>query len=132
MRIEAVAARAGIEVDWRPFLPGPIFAGQGWTTSPFNVYPANGRYMWRDVAHRAEALDLPVPAVRAVERSTEAEEYRAPRPRRARPSHAGGDPLGKFEIVRADHSRDQERIDKDPDSDDQQTNAADHHNGQQD
>ena len=27
MRIEAVAARAGIEVDWRPFLPRPIFAG---------------------------------------------------------------------------------------------------------
>ena len=48
-RIEACAAGAGIAVDWRPFLLGPIFAGQGWTDSPFNLYPAKGRYMWRDL-----------------------------------------------------------------------------------
>ena len=28
---------------------GPIFAEQGWDDSPFNVYPAKGRYMWRDM-----------------------------------------------------------------------------------
>jgi 2-hydroxychromene-2-carboxylate isomerase len=48
-RIEARAAAAGIAIDWRPFLLGPIFAGQGWTDSPFNLYPAKGRYMWRDL-----------------------------------------------------------------------------------
>ncbi|HKW55067.1 MAG TPA: 2-hydroxychromene-2-carboxylate isomerase [Stellaceae bacterium] len=48
-RIETCAAAAGIAIDWRPFLLGPIFAGQGWTDSPFNLYPAKGRYMWRDL-----------------------------------------------------------------------------------
>jgi 2-hydroxychromene-2-carboxylate isomerase len=48
-RIAACAAGAGLVVEWRPFLLGPIFAGQGWTDSPFNLYPAKGRYMWRDL-----------------------------------------------------------------------------------
>jgi 2-hydroxychromene-2-carboxylate isomerase len=48
-RIEARAAAAGVAVAWRPFLLGPIFAGQGWSDSPFNIYPAKGRYMWRDL-----------------------------------------------------------------------------------
>jgi len=49
MRVEAVAQRAGVSVVWRPFLLGPIFAEQGWNDSPFNLYPAKGRYMWRDL-----------------------------------------------------------------------------------
>jgi 2-hydroxychromene-2-carboxylate isomerase len=49
MRIEALAEGAGVDVRWRPFLLGPIFAAQGWNTSPFNLYPAKGRYMWRDM-----------------------------------------------------------------------------------
>ena len=49
MRIEEDAARLGVAVDWQPFLLGPIFAAQGWNTSPFNLYPAKGRYMWRDM-----------------------------------------------------------------------------------
>ncbi len=49
MRIEASASAAGVTVDWRPFLLGPIFKAQGWTTSPFNFYPAKGRYMIRDI-----------------------------------------------------------------------------------
>lgn len=49
MRVEALAAQAGIAVQWRPFLLGPIFREQGWTDSPFNIYPAKGRYMWRDL-----------------------------------------------------------------------------------
>lgn len=49
MRIEEIAARTGVEVVWRPFLLGPIFKAQGWDGSPFNVYPAKGRYMIRDM-----------------------------------------------------------------------------------
>src|ERR1700722_18709041 len=49
MRLERHAAAAGIAVTWQPFLLGPIFAAQGWNDSPFNIYPAKGRYMWRDL-----------------------------------------------------------------------------------
>jgi 2-hydroxychromene-2-carboxylate isomerase len=45
---------------WRPFLLGPIFVAQGWNDSPFNVYPAKGRYMWRDLERICAALDLPL------------------------------------------------------------------------
>ncbi|HZR81688.1 MAG TPA: 2-hydroxychromene-2-carboxylate isomerase [Candidatus Binatia bacterium] len=48
-RVAEAARAAGWRVVWRPFLLGPIFASQGWNDSPFNVYPAKGRYMWRDV-----------------------------------------------------------------------------------
>lgn len=58
-RIEAEAAIAGIDVIWRPFLLGPIFAAQGWNDSPFNIYPAKGRFMMRDLARRAAAYGLP-------------------------------------------------------------------------
>lgn len=47
--IERKARAAGVEVVWRPFLLGPIFADQGWRDSPFNLYPAKGAYMWRDL-----------------------------------------------------------------------------------
>ena len=59
MRIESEAQQAGVEIAWRPFLLGPIFAAQGWTSSPFNLYPAKGRYMWRDLEREAAALGLP-------------------------------------------------------------------------
>lgn len=62
-RIEPLAREAGIRVRWRPFLLGPIFAAQGWATSPFNLFPAKGDYMWRDVEREAERLGLP-PIVR--------------------------------------------------------------------
>lgn len=58
MRIEDLAAAAGIEIDWRPFLLGPIFKAQGWDTSPFNIYPAKGRYMVRDIERLAAARGL--------------------------------------------------------------------------
>ena len=58
MRIGALAERHGVQVEWRPFLLGPIFADQGWHTSPFNLYPAKGRYMWRDMSRRAAALGI--------------------------------------------------------------------------
>ena len=59
MRIEALAERAGVDIRWRPFLLGPIFAAQGWNTSPFNLFPAKGRYMWRDMQREAARLGLP-------------------------------------------------------------------------
>lgn len=48
-RAEGVARVMGVELRWRPFLLGPIFAAQGWTSSPFNLYPAKGTNMWRDI-----------------------------------------------------------------------------------
>jgi 2-hydroxychromene-2-carboxylate isomerase len=59
MRIEALAARAGVPVTWRPFLLGPIFQAQGWRDSPFNLYPAKGRYMWRDLERLCAKHGLP-------------------------------------------------------------------------
>lgn len=59
MRIERLAAAAAVEVDWRPFLLGPIFKSQGWDSSPFNIYPAKGRYMVRDIERMAQERHLP-------------------------------------------------------------------------
>jgi 2-hydroxychromene-2-carboxylate isomerase len=58
-RIEDVAAAAGVPVLWEPFLLGPIFAEQGWDDSPFNVYPAKGRYMWRDMERLCAKYRIP-------------------------------------------------------------------------
>jgi 2-hydroxychromene-2-carboxylate isomerase len=58
MRIEALAAAAGVTVIWKPLLLGPIFRTQGWDTSPFNIYPAKGRYMARDMERMAHARGL--------------------------------------------------------------------------
>jgi 2-hydroxychromene-2-carboxylate isomerase len=58
MRIAPLARAAGVAVRWRPFLLGPIFKAQGWDTSPFNLYPAKGRYMVRDCEREAAALGL--------------------------------------------------------------------------
>jgi 2-hydroxychromene-2-carboxylate isomerase len=59
MRIAPLAKVAGVAVHWRPFMLGPIFKAQGWTTSPFNLYPARGRNMWRDLERICGALQLP-------------------------------------------------------------------------
>lgn len=58
MRVEAAAKEAGVDFLWRPFLLGPIFGAQGWNDSPFNIYPAKGKYMWRDMARLCEAQGL--------------------------------------------------------------------------
>ena len=58
MRAETVAARAHVAVRWQPFLLGPIFADLGWSTSPFNLQPVKGAYMWHDVARSCEKLGL--------------------------------------------------------------------------
>ncbi len=66
MRIERLAQEAGVEVRWRPFLLGPIMKEQGLNDSPFNIFLAKGRYMWRDLARicEAEGLPLKLPPVR--------------------------------------------------------------------
>jgi 2-hydroxychromene-2-carboxylate isomerase len=48
-----------VPVVWEPFLLGPIFVQQGWNDSPFNVYPAKGRYMWRDLERLCEGYGIP-------------------------------------------------------------------------
>ena len=58
-RIEDLAHAAGVTVSWRPFLLGPIFEKQGWDDSPFNVYPAKGRYMWRDMERLCVKYGVP-------------------------------------------------------------------------
>jgi 2-hydroxychromene-2-carboxylate isomerase len=58
-RIRPLAAAAKVRVRFRPFLLGPIFKAQGWDTSPFNLYEAKGRYMWRDMQRLAAELSLP-------------------------------------------------------------------------
>lgn len=59
MRLAPLAKAADIAVRWRPFMLGPIFRDQGWDTSPFNLYPAKGRNMWRDLERICLALNLP-------------------------------------------------------------------------
>ena len=60
MRVASLAEARGVSLAWRPFLLGPIFASQGWRDSPFNIYPAKGRYMWRDLQRICDALGLPL------------------------------------------------------------------------
>ena len=59
MRLTPLAHKARVDVIWRPFLLGPIFAAQGWKTSPFNIYPAKGQNMWRDMERQAHMQGLP-------------------------------------------------------------------------
>jgi 2-hydroxychromene-2-carboxylate isomerase len=59
MRIEALAARRGIPLVWRPFLLGPIFQDKGWPTSPFVLDKVRGDYAWQDTARQARKFGLP-------------------------------------------------------------------------
>jgi 2-hydroxychromene-2-carboxylate isomerase len=59
MRMQEAADEAGVRVRWRAFLLGPIFREQGWNDSPFNIYAAKGRYMWRDLERLCEGYGLP-------------------------------------------------------------------------
>ncbi|WP_434644943.1 2-hydroxychromene-2-carboxylate isomerase [Achromobacter piechaudii] len=53
-RVEALAEDAGVRVDLRPFLLGPIFQAQGWNDTPFRLFPGKGAYMMRDIARLAD------------------------------------------------------------------------------
>src|SRR6478752_8949398 len=59
MRIRPLSEEASVRVLFRPFLLVPIFKAQGWDTSPFNLYPAKGRNMWRDLERSCADLRLP-------------------------------------------------------------------------
>ncbi len=58
MRIEEMARKAEVDVIWKPFLLGPIFKAQNMDTSPFNIYPAKGGYMIRDITRIGENRGL--------------------------------------------------------------------------
>ena len=60
LRVAALADERGVSLIWRPFLLGPIFIAQGWRDSPFNIYPAKGRYMWRDLERTCGAMGVPL------------------------------------------------------------------------
>lgn len=59
MRATALAEAAGVALEYKPFLLGPIFAAQGLKDSPFNVFPEKGRYMWRDLERLCDDYGLP-------------------------------------------------------------------------
>jgi 2-hydroxychromene-2-carboxylate isomerase len=60
MRVDKVAALKGVEVEWRPFMLGPIFrAQQGVRDSPFISVPIKGHYMWRDMERICQKHSLP-------------------------------------------------------------------------
>ncbi len=59
MFIETLAAERGVRVSWRAFMLGAIFNKQGWHDSPFNIYPAKGKYMWRDLQRICDDLAIP-------------------------------------------------------------------------
>lgn len=60
LRVEAACAEAGVSLEHKPFLLGPIFQEQlAIKDSPFNVWPARGAYMWRDLERLCEKHQLP-------------------------------------------------------------------------
>lgn len=59
MRIEALAGAHGVEVDWRPFLLGPVFRRIGWEGPPLFVHQAKADYVWRDLERRCRLHGLP-------------------------------------------------------------------------
>ena len=59
MQIEDRCRDAGVQLVWRPFLLGPIFALQGWNTSHFNLNERRGSYMWRDLERLCAKYSYP-------------------------------------------------------------------------
>jgi 2-hydroxychromene-2-carboxylate isomerase len=58
-RVRPLAEAAGVRARFRPMLLGAILKAQGLATSPFNLYPPRGRYMWRDLERTCADLGLP-------------------------------------------------------------------------
>jgi len=56
MRIEPLAAQAGVSVRWRPFNVREIMLEMD--NIPFANKPAKLQYMWRDIERRTKRLDL--------------------------------------------------------------------------
>lgn len=59
-RIEPLARARGVTVRWKPFLLGAVFRDLGYTSSPFNMWPVKGKYMWRDMERWCDRLGLPL------------------------------------------------------------------------
>jgi 2-hydroxychromene-2-carboxylate isomerase len=60
LRVEAACAGAGVSLEYKPFLLGPIFTEQlAIKDSPFNVWPVRGAYMWRDLERLCGKYALP-------------------------------------------------------------------------
>jgi 2-hydroxychromene-2-carboxylate isomerase len=59
MRIEELCREGGVELVWKPFMLGPIFALQGWNDSHFNLNERRGSYMWRDLERLTDKFGLP-------------------------------------------------------------------------
>jgi 2-hydroxychromene-2-carboxylate isomerase len=58
MRIRRLAADAGLRVQLKPFMLGPIFKSLGWETSPFVLQAAKGEYVWRDMQRQCDKYGL--------------------------------------------------------------------------
>ncbi len=56
-RAEAVGARAGIELVWRPFSVRTLMREQH--NVPFATNPVKTKYMWRDLERRAARFSVP-------------------------------------------------------------------------
>ncbi|HZG20635.1 MAG TPA: 2-hydroxychromene-2-carboxylate isomerase [Herbaspirillum sp.] len=59
LRIEQAVRHAGVGVQWRPFLLGPVFRELGWNTSPFVLQKEKGDYTWQDMARQCRKYGLP-------------------------------------------------------------------------
>lgn len=58
-RIGPLAAAAGVEVRWRPFLLMPLLMEQGLPHGPFAPFANKSAYMWRDLERRAARHGIP-------------------------------------------------------------------------
>jgi 2-hydroxychromene-2-carboxylate isomerase len=57
MRIEPLAAEAGLGIRWRPFDVRTLMIEQN--NIPFRDKPVKARYMWRDIERRADRYGIP-------------------------------------------------------------------------
>jgi len=59
-RLPRLAEAAGVQVEWRPFLLGPILKHQvGMERGPFLGHAPKLKYMWRDLERRAAVHGVP-------------------------------------------------------------------------
>lgn len=58
MRIGALAADAGVRIQPKPFMLGPIFKSLGWESSPFVLQTMKGNYVWRDMQRQCDKYGL--------------------------------------------------------------------------
>jgi len=64
-RIDSIAQKHGIAVEWQPFLLMPIMIERGMEHGAYLPYPDKLRYMWRDLERRAAryGIDYRKPSV---------------------------------------------------------------------